>query len=149
MFKRKKKTPDVKVTTPISTHPEWARKVASPTHERVLGYLDKQSRLSPLHLFRSIRSYWLIAIFFNLVALGYLAASITVPLNQNLDNQVKLVRIDGKFIEESFDERRKVLVDNILRRVEIKASQSLSPDVSPAPSAGVDDDISADIIDKE
>lgn len=118
----KKKTEDTGKT--LSSNLPWAKKVQKPRHDRIINYLEDQDKLSPQRLFQSIKRYWIIAVAFNVLTLGLLGSSMWDTISKNLSNPVKLVRVDGKIVEESLDERRSILVENVIQRVQIKQQQT-------------------------
>lgn len=115
----KKKT----VQPTSSKDQEWAQATKRVRPDRILLYLDKQDHLNPYQLKDTIKRYWAVGIALNLISLGLIAHAFFYTTSANINNQVKLVRVDGKFVEESHDERRRILVENIIKRVEIKEQQ--------------------------
>lgn len=102
-----------------STKVEWAKKVVEPHGERLAIYFSSALREAPQKYQKETRFYWLIAITLNIASLAFVLTSFYIPINRNLNNEVKLIRVDGKIVNEAKDQRREVYINNIIRRVEI------------------------------
>lgn len=118
MFKKNKAPKEKQL--PLTTAPDWQRAAKKTELDRISLYFYHQQAVPPRQYFNSMKKKWLIATVLNLLSLSLIAMSIIIPIQKNLSNDVKLVRVDGLLIEEARDQRRDVLVENVLMRTKIK-----------------------------
>lgn len=131
MFRSKNKTGKQVENKPnpiVSTHAQWAENAVSPRSDRVMIYLEGQDKLTPKQLHSTIKKYWITAIVLNMGVLLLMVHGMYTIITKNIENPVKMVRVDGKLIEESEDERRRILIDNVIKRVEIKEQNNQDPE---------------------
>lgn len=102
-----------------STQIKWAEKIAQTSSERLAIYVNSALREPPAQYRKEVRLYWLTAIALNTISIILISFSLYIPTNKNLNNDVKLIRVDGKIINEAQDQRRDVYINNIIRRVEM------------------------------
>lgn len=124
LFKKKGVDKPAKEVKIFTNFPEWAKNSKSEEKDRVYTFLSHQQNVPPRVFFNTVRRYWFLAIAMNIISLIYLSMSFVTPYNKNMANPVTLVRVDGKLIEETIDQRREVLMENVLKRVEIKSASS-------------------------
>jgi hypothetical protein len=84
--------------------------------DRILRYQERQLTISPKTYFKEVRVYWIVAILLSLVSTTMMTASIYTTLKKNSESKLNFVRVDGLKVEESFDIRRTVLIENSVQR---------------------------------
>jgi hypothetical protein len=87
--------------------------------DRILRYQEQQLTISPRLYFKEVRLYWFFAILLSLASTAMMASSISITLKKNSESKLNFVRVDGLKVEESFDIRRTVLIENSIQREKI------------------------------
>jgi hypothetical protein len=88
--------------------------------DRVCFYMDAQSRMSPANYFLKVRWYLVVGVVVNVAAAIFIARGILFEFNENINSELKLVRLDGTEVNEVFDIRREVLVRNSLHQSQLR-----------------------------
>jgi hypothetical protein len=87
--------------------------------DRISRYQEQQLTISPRLYFKEVRGYWVAAILLSLTSTVMMASSISITLKKNSESKLNFVRVDGVKVEESFDIRRTVLIENSIQREKI------------------------------
>lgn len=87
--------------------------------DRLTRYQESQLTMSPKKYLREVRFYWVFAFLFSIVSTIMMASSVAITLKKNAETPLNFVRVDGLRVEETFDVRRDVLMENSIRRAQI------------------------------
>jgi hypothetical protein len=99
---------------------EVIKKVSPHYDDRFTYYQESQRRMSPSRFARSTRLLWIIGAVLNIIATVLMTLAFKTTLDENASSSLNMVRVDGVKVEESFDMRRDVLINNTKNRMSIQ-----------------------------